>query len=126
MTPEAAVFLERARECLQDATRVLPLVPRMAAREAYLAAFQAAQALIYERTERVSKTHRGVRAQFSQLTRDEPKIGHDHVLFLARGYEIKSWADYGTGPQDQAIPITPAEAVEAAGRFIEAVANLLA
>jgi uncharacterized protein (UPF0332 family) len=97
----------------------------VAGREAYIAAFQAAQALIYERTGRVSKTHRGVRAQFSDLTRDEPRISHDHVLFLARGYEIKSWADYGTGPQAPHISITPAEAIEAAGRFIEAVRNLL-
>jgi uncharacterized protein (UPF0332 family) len=98
----------------------------MAAREAYLAAFNAAQALIYERTGRISKTHRGVRAQFADLTRDEPRISHDHVLFLARGYEIKSWADYGTGPQNRHMSITPAEAIEAAGRFIEAVQNLLA
>jgi uncharacterized protein (UPF0332 family) len=98
----------------------------VAGREAYLAAFQAAQALIYERTGRVSKTHRGVRAQFSDLTRDEPRISHDHVVFLARGYEIKSWADYGTGPQDQVTMITPSEALEAAGRFVETVQNLLA
>ncbi|HEY1794882.1 MAG TPA: hypothetical protein VGG57_02060 [Stellaceae bacterium] len=74
----------------------------------------------------MSKTHRGVRAQFALLTRDEPRISHDHVLFLAHGCEIKSWADYGTGPQDQVIPITPSEAIEAAERFIEAVQALLA
>jgi uncharacterized protein (UPF0332 family) len=124
--PETADWLERARECLRDATRILPVVPRVAAREAYLAAFQAAQALIYERTGRVSKTHRGTRSQFSLLTRDEPQVSHDHVVFLAHGYEIKSWADYGSGSRDQVIPITPSEAIEAAGRFIEAVQNLLA
>ncbi len=101
-----------------------PVVPRVAAREAYLAAFQAAQALIYERTGRVSKTHRGVRAQFSLLTRDEPQISHDHVVFLAHGYEIKSWADYGSGRR--LFHSSPSEALEAAGRFIEAVQSLLA
>jgi uncharacterized protein (UPF0332 family) len=98
----------------------------MAAREAYLAAFNAAQALIYERTGRISKTHRGVRVQFSEFTRGDLRISHEHVLFLAHGYEIKSWADYGTGPQAEHIQITPAEAIEAAGRFIEAVQSLLA
>jgi uncharacterized protein (UPF0332 family) len=123
---ETADALQRARQCLRDAARILPVVPRVAAREAYLAAFQAAQALIWERTGRVSKTHRGVRAQFSLLTRDEPQFSHDHVLFLAHGYEIKSWADYGSGPQGYVIPITPSEAIEAAERFIEAVQVLLA
>lgn len=126
MKPETADALGRARQRLGDAGRILPVVPRVAAREAYLAAFQAAQALIWERTGRVSKTHRGVRAQFSLLTRDEPQISSDHVLFLTQGYEIKSWADYGSGSEDEVIPITPSEAIEAAGRFIEAVQSLLA
>jgi uncharacterized protein (UPF0332 family) len=95
--PETTDWLERARECLRDASRILPVVPRVAARKAYLAAFQAAQALIYERTGRVSKTHRGTRSQFSLLTRDEPRIGHEHVLFLAHGYEIKSWPTTAPG-----------------------------
>jgi len=49
VTPEAGRFLEKARQCLADALAYQPIVPRIAAREAYLAAFHAAEALIYER-----------------------------------------------------------------------------
>ena len=45
MTPEAARFLDKARLCLADATLYQPIVPRIAGREAYLAAYHAAEAL---------------------------------------------------------------------------------
>ena len=45
MTPEAARYLDKARQCLADAVLYQPLVPRIAGREAYLAAFHAAEAL---------------------------------------------------------------------------------
>jgi uncharacterized protein (UPF0332 family) len=51
-----------------------PLVPRIAGREAYLAAFHAAEALLYERTAKIAKTHRGLRAEFARLSKDEPCI----------------------------------------------------
>lgn len=63
MTPEAGRFLEKARQCLADAVLYQPIVPRIAGREAYLAAFHAAEALLYERTGRIAKTHRGLRAR---------------------------------------------------------------
>lgn len=63
MTPEAARFLAKARECLADAVLYQLLVPRIAGREAYLAAFHAAEALFYERTGNIAKTHRGVGAR---------------------------------------------------------------
>jgi len=46
MTPEAARYLDKARQCLADAVLYQPLVPRIAGREAYLAAFHAAEALV--------------------------------------------------------------------------------
>jgi len=73
VTPEAARFLDKARQCLADGVRYQPLVPRIAGREAYLAAFHAAQALLYERTGKIARTHRGLRAQFARITRDEPR-----------------------------------------------------
>lgn len=69
MKPETKELLDKANECLADAIRFQPIGSRVAGREAYLAAFHAAQALIYERTSRIAKTHRGVRAQFSGLYR---------------------------------------------------------
>ena len=66
MKPETAQFLDKAHECLADATRYQLLVPRIAGREAYLAAFHAAEALLFERTRKIAKTHRGLRAQFAR------------------------------------------------------------
>ena len=93
MTPEAARYLDKARQCLADAVLYQPLVPRIAGREAYLAAFHAAEALIYERTGKISKTHRGLRAQFACITRGDSRV--DRVLseFLGQAYELKSLAD---------------------------------
>lgn len=82
MTPEAARFLAKVRECLHDARVFLPLVPRVAGREAYLAAFHAAQALIHDRTGQVAKTHRGVRVGFLMLTRDSGTIDLELREFL--------------------------------------------
>jgi len=49
--PEAAAHLDKARECLGRARIVLAAgVAEDASRDAYLAAFHAAQALIAERT----------------------------------------------------------------------------
>lgn len=67
MKPETAELFAKAKECLNDANRFRGISSRIAGREAYLAAFHAAQALIYERTSRIAKTHRGVRIQFSRL-----------------------------------------------------------
>jgi uncharacterized protein (UPF0332 family) len=63
VTPEAARFPVKARECLAGAELYQPLVPHIAGREAYLAAFHAAEALLYERTGNIAKTHRGVGAR---------------------------------------------------------------
>jgi uncharacterized protein (UPF0332 family) len=72
--PETRELLDKANECLADAIRFQPLGSRVAAREAYLAAFHGAQALIYERTSRIAKTHRGARAQFSRIARELPDL----------------------------------------------------
>ena len=74
MTPEAARFLDKARQRLADAVLYQPLVPRVAGREASLAAFHAAEALLRNRTGKVAKTHRGLRAQFARIANDEPRI----------------------------------------------------
>jgi uncharacterized protein (UPF0332 family) len=50
-------------------------VPHIAAREAYLAVFHAAEAYIFEQTGKAAKTHRGVRSEFARLAKAEPRIG---------------------------------------------------
>jgi uncharacterized protein (UPF0332 family) len=117
--------LDKARQCLADAVLYQPLVPRIAGREAYLAAFHAAEALLYERTGRVAKTHRGLRAQFARITRDEPRIDQSVAEFLGRAYELKSLADYGTGAEASISLATAAAAIEAGTRFVDCIANLI-
>jgi uncharacterized protein (UPF0332 family) len=126
VTPEAARFLDKARQCLADAVLYQPRVPRIAGREAYLAAFHAAEALLYERTGKIARTHRGLRAQFARITRDEPRIDQALSEFLGRAYELKSLADYGTG-SEAIISITAAKAaIETATRFVDCIAGLIA
>ena len=65
MTPETGLFLEKARRCLDNAEAILAIgLGDEAGRGAYLGAFRAAQAYIYERTGHEAKTHHGVRSQF--------------------------------------------------------------
>jgi uncharacterized protein (UPF0332 family) len=123
--PETGELLAKARECLVDAIRLQPIAPRVAGREAYLAAFHAAQALIYEHTSRIAKTHRGVRVQFSRLSRNMPDMDPDLRRVLAHGYEIKSRADYGTGPEGIVSVRSAEETIEDATAFLKAVEALL-
>ncbi|MGH7054758.1 MAG: HEPN domain-containing protein [Stellaceae bacterium] len=126
MTPEAARFLEKARECIADAMLYQAIVPRIAGREAYLAAFHAAEALLYERTGKIAKTHRGLRAQFTRIAKDEPRIDQTLSEFLGRAYELKSLADYGTGTEAKISAVTATAAVAMANRFVDCISGLLA
>lgn len=126
MTPEAERFLAKARLCLADAGLYQPFVPRIAGREAYLSAYHAAEALIYERTGKIARTHRGVRSQFALLTRAETLIDQGLSEFLAQAYELKSLSDYGTGVEASISATTARAAIETATRFVDAIADILA
>ena len=59
MRPETADSLAKARATLADAQQIATLpLPHVAAREAYYAAFHAAEAYIFEQTDKVATTHR--------------------------------------------------------------------
>jgi uncharacterized protein (UPF0332 family) len=88
-----------------------------AARTAYFAAFHAAQALIYEATGRVPKTHGGVQAEFARLTRDDASLAPEVRRFLSRGYEFKAAADYSTDEEPPVPESVAREAVDLAQRF---------
>jgi uncharacterized protein (UPF0332 family) len=61
VSPEVVGYLAKARDCLAyAATNLLVGLGNDAGRNAYLAEFHAAQALIYDRTGRAAKTHNGV------------------------------------------------------------------
>jgi uncharacterized protein (UPF0332 family) len=127
VTPEVATYLEMARTHLADARTVAALpLPHLAAREAYLAGYHAAEALVFARTGQAVKTHRGLRARFSELVRNDQRVDPGFLRFLARAYELKSIADYGGPP---GIRITAAEATEAidlADRLLTCVATIVA
>jgi len=125
--PEAAAFRRQADVLLARAdTMLLAGLNEDAARTAYLACFHVAQALIYQRTDKTAKTHRGVQAGFLLLTRDDPRVDPALRRFLSEAYEFKSVADYGTGP-DAVTSIAEAQnAVATARRFVGAFGALVA
>lgn len=127
MTPEAQRYLEKAGQCLANARAELVIgVSNDAGRNAYLAAFHAAQALIFERTGRAAKTHRGVHREFERLARGETNIAKSFPLFLTQAYSMKAVADYETGPSSVVPPERAASAIETAARFIDGIARVLA
>jgi uncharacterized protein (UPF0332 family) len=124
--PESAQYLEKARQALKEARAVAGIeLVEAAGRAAYLATFHAAQALIFERTGKVAKTHRGVHAQFSRLTKNEPKLGTEPSRFLSQAYDFKAVADCEIGP-DATVPLAEAiAATKAAENFVSRIADLL-
>ncbi|MBX9700288.1 MAG: HEPN domain-containing protein [Acetobacteraceae bacterium] len=126
MKPETAPFLAKARQFPAKAESMLAAGwPDEAGRAAYLAAFQAAQALIFERRDDVPRRHAGVHAVFDTVLRAEPRFDVTLRPFLRRAYVLKTRADYDTEP---GMPVTSATATEAlteARRFVAAVAALI-
>jgi uncharacterized protein (UPF0332 family) len=67
---EAASYLEKAHTLLAEADAIFGIhLNEAAGRTAYLAGFHAAQALIFERTGKTSKTHSGFHTEFLRLTK---------------------------------------------------------
>ena len=114
MRPQSNAFLIAADRALSDA------------RLAYYAEFHAAQTLIFERTGRIAKTHKGVGKQFHGLAKAEPSFPANLAAELSSTYRYKEFADYDTV---QATPITAVQATGAiatAERFVAAVRHALA
>ena len=66
MKGQSAAFLEKSRELLDDADAILSVNRNeAAARAAYMAGLHAAQALIFESSGRIYKTHAGVQSWLS-------------------------------------------------------------
>jgi len=126
MIPVVAGYLDKARQCLSYARTNLTVgLGNDAGRNAYLAAFHAAQALIFERTGNVAKSHQGVHSEFSRLAKDEPAIALEVRRFLSQAYNLKAVADYEMGA-DAVLPLERAKtATEKAGQFVHVIASLL-
>lgn len=125
--PETVAYLAKAQQILKEARIVAANdLAEAAGRAAYLAAYHAAEAFIFERTGKAAKSHNGVRSEFARLAREEPSVDRRFVAFLARAYNLKASADYAIG-DDARVSLSEAEqAIESAEQFVEAVSCLLA
>lgn len=125
MTPEAARFLQNAEKHLERGYVMSGVhLNDDAARAAYLAAFHAAQAVIFEWTGKVAKTHRGVQNEFLRLTKDDLRFTPDQRIFLSQAYNFKAVADYETGPSELSAEQSIA-ALERGRGFVDAVRRVL-
>ena len=127
VTPEGALFLDKARRCLVQARMISSLsIDDAVGRSAYLACFHAAQALIFERERRVVKTHNGVHTEWQRLTRPDRDMAPDLRGFLSRSFRLKVVADYGLDPLDRVTADQALEAITMAERLIAHVEAKLA
>lgn len=126
MKPETAKALDKARTCLTKAEQMLAIdLADEAARSAYMAAFHAAQALVFERTGKVAKTHAGVRIEFSRLAKDEAGFDRALISFLGQSYEFKTISDYGVDPGVTITAEHARNAITTATRFVEGIGGLV-
>lgn len=128
MTCEAGdgAFAEQASTMLTRAEKMLAAgLPEDAARTAYLSNFHIAQALIYEKTERIAKIDHGVQTEFARLTRNDPNVDGEVRATLSRSYDFKSFADYFSGPITSVTPEEASQAIADAKRFVTLFITLL-
>ena len=126
MKPQTAAFLGAADRALAHAIANLGInIPDQAARLAYHAQFHAAQALIFERTDKISRQHKGVSKEFHRIARSEAGLPPGAAASLSKAYRYKEIADYDVGT---VVPITYArarDAIATAESFVGAVRDVL-
>jgi uncharacterized protein (UPF0332 family) len=126
MKPQAAASLASAGEALADAKRILAIsIRRQAARLAYYAQFHATQALIFERTEKIAKSHKGVQTLFHRLIKQEPVSGRRLAGDLTASYHYKEAAGYETGAAGAISSADAAEAIRTAEHFLAVIKTIL-
>jgi uncharacterized protein (UPF0332 family) len=96
-----------------------PVVPPI------LRGFHAAQALIFERAGKVPKSHHGVHTEFLRLTKDDQRVDPDLRIFLSQTYNLKSIADYETGPGSKVTIERATLAVVDGHRFVRLMTTLI-
>jgi len=101
-------------------------IPDQAARLAYYALFYAAQALIFERTGKTAKTHKGVHKEFHRLVKGDPSFPMSLASQLSKGFRYKEIADYDTAAATTITSIVAHDAILTAQRFVAAVRGALA
>jgi uncharacterized protein (UPF0332 family) len=88
-----------------------------AGRATYLAGYHAAEAFIFERTGRVTKTHKGAHSEFARLARYESAIDTELRRFLPRAYDLRAICDFGVGPES-VVPMERAVSAVEEGRTV--------
>jgi uncharacterized protein (UPF0332 family) len=126
MKPQTAAYLEKSDQALDKARRVLAIdIPDEAGRHAYYAQFHAAQALIFERTDKISKSHKGVSSQFHRLAKAEPAVGSRLASDLSATYHFKEAADYETGTSALISADDARSAIATAEHFVAVIRRVL-
>ena len=99
MSPESLDYFGAAERALSRARRITAAgVYDTAAREAYIAALNAARGVIFDKTGNATKTHSGVRTQFHKLVHEGLAFDVTLVGFLREGFDVKQVVDYETVP----------------------------
>lgn len=124
MSPEAYSGMARADRDLWIAAKVIDEFPDVAARDAHLAAFHAAQSFLFDRTGKVAKTHPGVRSEFSRIAKDLPSVPADILSFLGDAYRHKEVADYGANPMKDISHDQANDAMVKAKAFVDWIRSL--
>ncbi len=123
MKEEAALYLEKARWHLSNARTIAAAnIPEVAAREAYYAAFHAAECYIFEQTGNIAKTHKGVHGEFSRLAKDDPQVPKGLLPFLGQAYNYKSLCDYEVGPLAKIYAGDALDMIQQATQFVDSIA----
>ena len=97
-----------------------------AGRTAYLAMFHAAQALIFDRTGSIAKTHSGVRSEFARISKDDSRVSREFTASLAQAHVLKEIADYEMGPNAIVPRERAAAVIESAEKFIDCISRVVA
>jgi uncharacterized protein (UPF0332 family) len=88
-------YIAFAERKLADADQIYAIgIYEVAAREAYLAAMNAARGIILLETGKTTKSHKGVRSQLWKLIHDGMAFDRELAKFLVAGFEIKVTTDY--------------------------------
>jgi uncharacterized protein (UPF0332 family) len=96
VSPEAVNYMSIAEATLERAQRnFLAEIYEDAARNAYLAALNAARAIIFDKTTTAPKTHSGARSKLHELVRQGLPLDQELARFLSEGFDMKQNVDYG-------------------------------
>ena len=98
---------------------------------AYLAALNAAAALVHDRTgkpdphEKKGTSHKSMNIQFAAVTRNEPRLPEEFHSILPQLYDLKRLADYELGEGADISATMALRAIERVSRFLDCIRELI-